>query len=132
VGGGGAGASAGGFSTGGVTGGVTTGGVVAPGSGSATFPLIIVVLSTLPCCAVWEGCCSAARASLAARTKATRHKTSAAAIATVFRLVGSTRLVVLLANQRDKPLALPISSVATRPPRRVRVLHKSSQDYFGS
>ena len=129
MGGGGAGASAaGGFSTG----GVTTGGVVALGSGSATFPLIIVVLSTLPCCAVWGGCCSAARASPAARTKATRHKTSAAAIATVFRLVGSTRLVVLLANQRDKPLTLPISSVATRPPRRVRVLHKSSQDYFGS
>jgi hypothetical protein len=54
-------------------------------------------------------------ASPAARTKATRHKTSAKANAKAFRLRGSTRLMVLFANQTYKPLALPIYySVSTR------------------
>jgi hypothetical protein len=128
LGGGGAGSAAGGFSTGGATtGGATggvTGGVVAPGTGSATWPLIIVVLSTVPCSGGWEGC-SAAQAALVARTKAARHKASATAGATVFRMSGSTRLVVVLASLKYKPLALPIYSVATRSPGWVQGLHKS-------
>jgi hypothetical protein len=86
VGGGGTGSWVGGFATG----GVSTGGVVTPGTGSATFPLIIVVLSAVPCCAVWEGCSwegrSAARASPAARTNTVRHEESATARARLIKL----------------------------------------------
>ena len=60
-----------------------------------------------------------------ARTKAARHKASATAGATVFRMSGSTRLVVVLASLKYKPLALPIASMATRSPGWVQGLHKS-------
>ena len=94
---GGGGVCAGGVSTGGVfTGGVTS------ATGSATLPLIIVVLCTVPGCVVWDGC-SAAQASPPARTtKVTRHKTSIIARAWIFRLRGPiVRLVVLFWYPRD-------------------------------
>jgi hypothetical protein len=67
------------------TGAVSTDGVVTLGTGSASLPLIIVTLSAVPGCDVWEGC-SAARASPAASTKTTKHKASATAKPTIFQV----------------------------------------------
>jgi hypothetical protein len=67
------------------TGTVSADGVVELGTGSATLPLIIVTLSAVPGCDVWEGC-SAARASPVASTKTTKHKASATAKATIFQV----------------------------------------------
>jgi hypothetical protein len=84
------------------TGAVSTDGVVTLGTGSATLPLIIVTLSAVLSCDVWEGC-SVARASPAASTKTTKHKASATAKATIFQVNRPTRLVVILATLRYKP-----------------------------
>jgi hypothetical protein len=67
------------------TGTVSKDGVVTLGTGSATLPLIMVTLSAVPGCDVWEGC-SAARASPVASTKTTKHKASGTAKATIFQV----------------------------------------------
>jgi hypothetical protein len=91
--------SVGGVSTGGV---VLTGGAVGVGVGSSAtgFPLPIVVFSPVGCpggesCSFEEGC-SFAQASLAARTKAERHKTSTTNRARDLRLCRGAWMAVFL------------------------------------
>jgi len=102
-------------STGGVL--VTTG--VGVGAGSATcVPLTMVVLSPLGCCCSLEEGCSFAQASLAAKTKAKRHKTSATSRARGCRLFRwAWRAVFLGGCPRVKSLSsLPIVSRCRRHP----------------